>query len=566
MKRRKIAIGSVGMLLCASWLQPLFLPPWVAFHGEVLAYAALAISVLAVLICSNNTSKLIISFPEVSLLILLVLIICQYINGRLSFLGDVAVYALYLLGLMLAIAVGRKSTNEINVLENLAWCIAVAALGSVFIALLQTFSIDEHYSFVAPTSTWRRPGANLAQPNNLGTLLLWGQASVFYLYLAKKLKTTNTIALVGLMSIGIAISESRAALIGVVALAAWMCTAPVQDGKKSRFLISLLYLGSAVTLFLFWPKLMWAYHEGVWNIQGGNARIIYTQVGAREVVWMQLIAAAGIQPLFGWGFGGVSRALNAVIDKYEVSYPFTYAHNILFDLLIGVGYPAAFMFVMGWLMWFGCRLKWKIASGYWFSIAILIPFILHSLTEFPFTYAYFLFPAGIAVGAMATSHSDRLKISISRPVFISIYLIWSLLCMLVFRDYLLAEEDFRIARMEARRIGATSAEYTPPTMLVLDQLEAVNKVTRIAPTSGMSIEDVDLLRRTALKYPWTAMQSRYALALALNGNVAEAKRQLAVMRALHGPEAYSGVIENWKSLAAEKYPQLKEIISILNTY
>ena len=564
MKRRKIAIGSAGMLLCASWLQPLFLPPWVAFHGEVLAYAALAISVLAVLICSNNTSKLIISFPEVSLLILLVLIICQYINGRLSFLGDVAVYALYLLGLMLAIAVGRKSTNEINVLENLAWCIAVATLGSVFIALLQTFSIDEHYSFVAPTSTWRRPGANLAQPNNLGTLLLWGQASVFYLYLANKLKTTNTIALVGLMSIGIAISESRAALIGVVALAAWMCTAPVQDGKKSRFLISLLYLGSAVTLFLFWPKLMWAYHEGVWNIQGGNARIIYTQAGAREVVWMQLIAAAGIQPLFGWGFGGVSRALNAVVDKYEVSYPFTYAHNILLDLLIGVGYPAAFMFVMGWLIWVTRRLTWRPDSGRWFSLAVLMPFTVHSLTEFPFSYAYFLFPVGVAVGVLDVSNSRRINIGITRSVFSSICLLWCLLALMVFRDYVHAEEDFRIARMEARRIGTTLVDYDRPKMLVLDQLNAINTATRTTPTPGMSLEDLDLLKSTALKYPWTAMQSRYALALALNGDVAEAKRQLLVLRALHGPEAYSGVIENWKSLAAEKYPQLEEIISILN--
>ncbi|CAM8671740.1 Virulence factor membrane-bound polymerase, C-terminal [Comamonadaceae bacterium] len=565
MKHNKFIFGTSAVLLCMAWLQPLFLPPWVAFHGEVLAYAALATIFLAVPILSNTTNKLVVSFPEVSLLLLLVLIICQYAVGKIAFLGDVAVYTLYLIGLALAIAVGRESSSETNVLEYLAWCIALAALVSVFIALLQTFSIDEQYSFIAPASTWRRPGANLAQPNNLATLFLWGQASILYLYLAKKLNETIALVLMGLMAVGIAITESRTAFIGMLVLSVWMYMAPAQFGTKSRLVFISLHLGSLVTLFLLWPKLMWAYHEGAWAIDGEDARILYSQAGARQVVWTQLIAAAGMQPLFGWGFGGVSRALNAVIDQYELSYPFTYAHNILVDLLIGVGYPVACVFAIGWLIWFARRLSWKPEAGRWLSLAMLIPFVVHCLTEFPFSYAYFLFPVGIAIGTLDASRSGKLSFRVPRFVLFGVYFFWCLVALLVFRDYVLAEEDFRIARMEARKIGSTSVDYSRPKILVLDQLDAINTVTRITPTPGLSLEDIDLLKKAALRYPWTALQSRYALALALNGDIAEAKRQMLVIRAMHGSEAYTRIIENWKSKAAEKYPQLDAIISILNS-
>jgi len=63
----------------------------------------------------------------------------------------------------------------------------------------------------------------------------------------------------------------------------------------------------------------------------------------------------------------------------------------------------------------------------------------------------------------------------------------------------------------------------------------------------------------ALRFPWPATQNRYALSLALNGNPAEALRQMKVMRALHGEANYLQIRKNWEALAAGKYPQLTQI-------
>ena len=80
---------------------------------------------------------------------------------------------------------------------------------------------------------------------------------------------------------------------------------------------------------------------------------------------------------------------------------------------------------------------------------------------------------------------------------------------------------------------------------------------RIVPKPGMGSEELELSKKVALRYPWTATQNRYALSLALNGYPDEAVRQLRVMRALHGEKAYQRLKESWTALADEKYPELR---------
>lgn len=554
-----IAVMS-SVLLCAAWLQPIFLPPWVAFHGEVFAFAALATVLLVLIGKLKSGSGILFSFPEMSLCVLLMLIYFQYSTGKIFFLGDAVVYTIYIVGFMLVIAAVRANFFEINIQKYLAWCIVVSGGMSAFIALLQTLFVDLQSNFIVSAPSWRRPGANLAQANNLGTLLLWAQASVFYLYTSAKLKNIYALILMGALAIGLAITESRTALIGVIALSFWIYAALSQMSKKTRLLFCFIYFLASLGLFLFWPKLMEIFYEGGWGGPRLDSRIDIVQSGARGVVWGQLIEAISMQPIFGWGFGGVPHALNGVIDKYRVSYPFTYAHNIIFDLAVGVGLPVMCVFLISWMVWISRRISWKVSSDRWYSFALLIPFLLHSLTEFPFSYAYFLFPVGAAIGVIGVGQAGTLSLNISRALFFVFYLIWCLVVILVFRDYVLAEEDFRVARMEARKIGKISDDYIPPKMFFLDQLDAINKATRLTPTPNMSVGDIKIIEAAALKYPWTAIQSRYALVLALNGNAAEAKRQLIVMRVMHGQEVYDGMLEYWRALAKERYPQLEEFI------
>ncbi len=126
-------------------------------------------------------------------------------------------------------------------------------------------------------------------------------------------------------------------------------------------------------------------------------------------------------------------------------------------------------------------------------------------------------------------------------------------------EYLEIEEDFRVARFEALRVGKTRDDYKMPNPILLTQLEGMLNATRTAPSPGMSANQLESLRKAAGRFPWTAIQNRYALALALNGNETESLRQLKVMRAMHGEKHYESIKAHWLLTAEEKYPALKQL-------
>jgi hypothetical protein len=127
-------------------------------------------------------------------------------------------------------------------------------------------------------------------------------------------------------------------------------------------------------------------------------------------------------------------------------------------------------------------------------------------------------------------------------------------------EYLLIEEDFRIARFEEMHIGKTASNYERPKIYLLTQLDAMLEVARMTPTPAMSEARIVVLRDVAMHIPTTAVQNRYALALALNGNPSEAGRQLKVMHAMHPGKEYAAIRENWLEQGETKYPILKEVV------
>jgi hypothetical protein len=188
---------------------------------------------------------------------------------------------------------------------------------------------------------------------------------------------------------------------------------------------------------------------------------------------------------------------------------------------------------------------------------LALPLAVHSMLEFPFAYAYFLLPVMLALGALEALTANKPFIRLGlRPIAalllgISLLAVWSVV------EYVAIEEDFRVARFEDLRIGTTPADYDRPSVLLLTQLGGLLDGARIVPRPNMTADELVLAKKIALRYPWTATQNRYALALALNGNSLEALRQLRVMRAMHGEKAYKAIKEYWRVQAQDHYPQLR---------
>jgi hypothetical protein len=279
----------------------------------------------------------------------------------------------------------------------------------------------------------------------------------------------------------------------------------------------------------------------------------------RLAIWQQLWQAVLIRPWFGWGLREVSTAQNAIIHNYAESMPVTYAHNVVMDLAVGIGLPLALLLTGVALVWLWRRARAVNDALTWYCLAAALPLGVHSMLEYPFAYAYLLVPVMLLLGVLearlAPGRGLRMPwwSATMAWMLISTTMVWSVI------EYTLIEADFRIVRFEALRVGQTPLDYERPQIILLTQLDALLHGGRIVPKPGMNVDEIELARKVALRFPWPATQNRYAQSLALNGNAEEAMRQLRVIRAVHGELTYAQIKNGWILLATEKYPQLQDL-------
>ena len=564
-----VAILPALLVLLFSWLQPLHFLPWVSWHSEVLAFFAMLLLAGCSLYGTLKKDRSgLISLPMTALpLIVLGLVAAvQAATGLITFSGDALVFGFYMMlcvmCLMMGYACSRQSLSQPELLVGgdgrvavtvLASALVVGAFASAVLAFAQIFELWESASWISRMPELRRPGGNLGQPNQLATLLIMGVASLLFLYETRKLTALPSVLILLTLFVGMAATESRTGVLSFFMLLLWWFAKRGSVGfKLSPWLVALSGLGF-LSLFWAWPMLMTAMQT-----LGAGAEV-NTTAGMRWVVWPQLLEALSLRPWSGWGIGRVSDAHNAVAHAYAVSEPFTYSHNIVLDLALGVGLPLAGLLLLLVSVWLWRRGRSARALLPWYCLAAALPVAVHSMLEFPFAYAYFLVPVMFLLGTLEAASGARplLRIRVWPAALLllvtSAVMAWSVV------EYVAIEEDFRIVRFEAMRIGQTPPSYQRPKVVLLTQLDALLNGGRIVPQPGMAADELDLARKVALRFPWPATQNRYALSLALNGYPDDAVRQLRVMRALHGEKNYAQIKEAWVNLANEKYPQLHKL-------
>lgn len=552
------------VLLVLSWMQPLHLLPWVSWHSEVLAFAAVLWLFGVELLMRRTDCQKYIALPYVAVVpaVFAAFAAVQFASGQIQFFGDALVVCLYASLCAIATVVGfawgvRKEPAEgsWSPLSQLAIAILVGAVASVFVAVVQSFQVIEYSGLIYLPQEYRRPGGNLAQPNQFATLVLLGFASLVYLLESKKIRNQLAATICFVLALGISISESRTGLLGFLALAVWWFYKRVPIGFK--FHLPTVWLsGFAFAILVWvWPVFITFFHtggSGDITLDVGTSR----PSSLRLVIWPQLLEAAAAHSWFGWGIRRVSAAHNSVLHQYQHGEPYTYAHNLVLELVIWFGFPIALLLLGLLAYWVWHRVKKTQTLVQWYCIALAIPFAVHSMLEFPFAYAYLLVPIMFAVGALEANLAPERNIRLKRNVVaMSVTTVTAIMiCTVV--EYILIEEDFRVARFEALRIGKTSSQYQRPDIHLLTQLDAMLVATRAVPSPDMQKSEIELLRKSAMRFPWTAIQNRYALALALNGSPEEAIRQLLVIRAMFGEQTYHAIRADWQALAKEKHPKL----------
>lgn len=555
----RIFVGLGLVALAASWLAANHYPPWTSFHGEAAAFASLT------MLCASRSmfsARAQFGLAPIPGLLALLLIALQWVSGQIVYGGDALVSGMYLAGAALAWWLGTSSLPAGRTQRDpLAWLSATlvsAAAVSVLIAAFQWLRLEPALGiFAADRGPEMRPFGNLAQPNHLATLSLMATVLALWLYSFGRLKLWQLALLLVWFSFGLTLTESRSGLLGAFAAGSLILVAGRRVGAPG--LVRPIMVWWVMLLLAAWA---WAPLNDVLYLQPSRAAQL-TNDSARLTMWKQCLAAIEASPWWGYGWRQTMLAQKMAALEVPGGLATDYAHNIVLDLLIWAGVPLGFAIVAGATWWLVRATRRLSDLRQVFLLAATVPVIVHSLFEFPFAYAYFLFPTAWLLGQLAVSQGPALPQLRSerdaRPWMFALVIAYGSLALALASEYLKVEEDYRVMRFELRRVGRTPAEYERPQLQLLTQLDALLKLGRLAPKPGMDPHELERLRLASERNGWATLDLSYAAALALNGQPKAASRQLASIEAVYGPESGRQAIGLFRQLKST-YPQLKEVV------
>jgi Virulence factor membrane-bound polymerase, C-terminal/O-Antigen ligase len=559
--------ASVGLLIGAfllfsSGFVTLHFPPWSAFLSEALSCIGAAIFLATWFITRLRQKAQQILLPHPALIIGAAVVCAWFIliARHDYFVTPIAVGFVYLVLFVLLSAAAAEG----QVTGHLPLWALMLAFATAFNVVTECFSKDLWQAWFSggtgKLGLLDRAEGPYFQSNHAATALLFGVAALTALCKEKLVRPAITlIACCGLIGC-VVLTDSRG---GYLALTLLCCAlVALSATRKLPRLLGILgvsYLAALLTLRWLW------YHVSHLFTQS-DVRTIGVNTRGRTDAWLQLTAAVWEHaPWTGYGYMGVARAQNLNAHQFPAWENFSFAHNLVFDLLVWVGFPLAILTLVG-LGLYALRLLRSIASmgvieSQWlFHASIAIVFFTSCLVEYHFAYAYFLLPFALSLGFLLKGHAWALS-----PVRISIGIAGGLLAVmlggLIVYEYFPAERHHSEARARAARVGEFKLPLAHEPRLVLDQLEQLSLSFATPPNPAMSEEAIRRERMLVEHAPYGALQIRYVVLLLNNDRIGEAKRQMRVVERLqsHKWAEIGGV---FCDLLHAEVPRLREVMSV----
>lgn len=554
-----IAFAAALLALGLSWLAPNHYPPWTSFHGEAFAFAALIFSCAArLLACPVRHWKV----PALFGLGAAAILSLQWYAGQIAYGGEAVLSAMYIVGACWSWWLGRSSTPNTpfakDELDWLSFVILLGAVTTVFVGILQWLRLETSLGvFAVDRGPDMRAYGNLGQPNHMATLCSMAAIVAIGQFRSGRLKARHCLLLLAWFALGVTASESRSGLLGaVLAGCLLLLLARGFDRRRQIMGAAAAWLALVSVGTLCWPAI-----NSLLYLSAARATQQMANDSGRLTMWKQSLAAIQASPWYGHGWHQTMLAQKLAAVTVSGWQATDYAHNLVLDLAIWVGIPLAVVLVVAGLGWFLARMANVTKDRELFVLIATVPFAVHSLFEFPYAYAYFLFPVCWLYGrAQAESAGPSARPGLKRHNYVgAIVLIgYTVMGLVIFQDYMAVEEDYRVMRFELRRVGRTPAGYESPKIEVLTQLDAILKAGRLAPVRNMPAADLEMMRKASERNGWATLDLGYAVALALNGDVSEASRRLRLIRKVYGEESGRQAVMLFREFA-DKYPELRQI-------
>lgn len=549
-------LGSLAFMV--GWLLPNHYPPWVGFHNEAAIFVAL------ILLCAGFvTDPKSVRLPVATLAIfaaLMAIIGLQWAGGLIIYAGDALVSSVFVMGFAMAWWLGARTVFVPDAPERglmlAATLMVAAACVSSLIAVLQWLNLEGDMLFFVAERGPNRPYANLAQPNLLATLLVTGTVLAYWLYLRQRIKTWQLLTIAVWLSFGLITTESRAGLLSAFCVGVFLMLRAMPAWRAGGWRIVVMWWGLLALLAGVWRPL-----NELLALQATRQTELAVD-NVRLVIWKQVIAGITQAPWFGYGWRQTVIAQKIGVEKVAGDFPSDYAHSVVLDVLAWLGLPLGTLLLLLGAWWLLRTIRNLKDSTEFLLFSSTIPFLVHSLVEFPFAYAFFLFPMAWIFGALQARQAPlKFRIRNAAPRFsrlasIAGLLGFTLLCGQLALEYFEAEEDFRVMRFEMRKLGSKPADYEAPRLILLTQLDDLLTMGRMVPARGMSAADIEHLRKANLSRHWGSLNMKYVIALGLNGQPGQATKELRNIKALYGVEMYRSAVDEIRTLRNDKYPEL----------
>jgi O-antigen ligase len=535
-------------LLALAWLLPNHYYPWATFHSD--AWVAVLMALVTASVTLQGAQRMQWHGLTLPIALLLPLPFLQYFVGILFFSGQAWVSSAFVVGLLLALLIGARweNTTPGRAADGLFIAIGIAAFVSVGLQLRQWLGMglsDDPMQIWAEEFSPGRPSANLGQPNQLATLLLWGLLACVW-GMARQQLRGRVAALASLyLLFGIVLTQSRIAFISIVVLTAatwiWRRWLPPRAPLVATLLLLYFIVCTSTLQFLSDAiGLNQQIRSATWGGESTHLRL---------EAYALFLDAVQQQPWWGYGWNQLVVAQMAVAQNHpSLATFFMHSHNLFLDLVLWCGIP------IGALISY-CILVWVVSSlGRVSNLkdGVLLMFVvvvgLHAMVELPLHHAYFLLPTGLVVGILNHRLRHRVVFSSSRWVVFGVWLAASLLLGIITRDYLQVDASARTLRLDAARIGRQPAGL-PPDVLLLNDLRESIRYARLTVEPNISTEELTHLRKVAYVSATPYNLFNVAKALAYLGQPEEAQAWIAKMQKVQ-PDGFDGDLRRiWESQA-----------------
>ena len=544
-------------LFTFSWLLADHYSPWESFHSEAMSFLGILFLSIGLI-----TIKKKIAIPKIIFWIIFMGLLpwFQYFYEIVIFSGDAFLASLYISSFLFSILFGFfiatvESKKAIDLIIKLALSFWIAALISAIIGLVQWLQLTEALGiYVVQADKGARALGNLGQPNQLATLLLMGLASLVYLHERNVVGKLTLLLAVSFVTMILVMTQSRAGIVSVLIVGFFLARKQRSISVRVSLNGVLLWVIGFILGTLCLPYLSQTL------MLGDSRSLTATEtVSERWIMWKQIAYAIAQAPWFGYGWNQTPMAGAIGSFAFSGASPYTFAHNIVLDIMVWFGVPIGLLFTGFIVYWFFSRLRALNSPEAIFAMTCLLSITVHSLLEFPFAYAYFLIAAGLMVGVVEAGHVPRKTVWINVTWLRGFLAVWIALGYCMIYEYFLIEEDFRVVRFENLNLGTTPNNYEVPHIRVLSHMRAMLKASRQPLQPNMSNIDIENLRKVSERFTYGAIRCRYVMALGLNGDPVGAAYQLTTIRSVHGEVYHSACKAEVRRLEKVKYSQLAAV-------